>query len=324
MPRQGAPNMVHNRPVRCVLGHRSFQGDVPTLSGKGEFCTVQTETQQQFDDTGKVVLTDYYNQPDPRAYFNNLREFDYRIAGEAQPVFRETLKALRATRDIEDVKTVDLGCSYGINAALMKCDINLGDLNAHYGTEKIADWDRAQILERDVVYFRERCHELRVETVGIDPAENAVEYGVDAGLLSSGIIKDLEEQKLSADDVRLVQDADLVMSTGCIGYITEKSVKEILEATEKQRPWMAHSVLRMFSFEPYEEMLRERGYVTQQLDGTLLQRRFANDEERANVMENLKELGIDPAGKESEGWYHANFYLSRPADEAGKPLPISL
>jgi hypothetical protein len=29
-------------------------------------------------------------------------------------------------------------------------------------------------------------------------------------------------------------------------------------------------------------------------------------------------MGVDPAGKEEEGWYHADLYLSRPAGEVSK------
>ena len=286
---------------------------------------VATEAQQQqFDDSGKVVFDDYYNQPDPRGYYTELHEFDYRIAGEAQPVFRQTLKALRNTRTISEVKTVDLGCSYGINAALMKHDIDLNDLNAHYADPGVADLSREELLARDAAFYREHRSDQDVETVGIDPAANAVRYGIDAGLLDVGMVKNLEEEPLSAQEKEVLDDTDLVMSTGCIGYVTETSIEKILNATRDDRPWMAHSVLRMFSFEPYEAMLSERGYVTEQLEGTLLQRQFATEEEKANVLANLEELGIDPAGMESEGWYHANVYISRPVEDAKKPLTITI
>jgi hypothetical protein len=31
-------------------------------------------------------------------------------------------------------------------------------------------------------------------------------------------------------------------------------------------------------------------------------------------------MGVETTGKEDEGWYHANFYLSRPAAEAKVPV----
>lgn len=285
---------------------------------------MQTDTQQRYDDTGKVVFDDYYNQPDPRMYYTSLGALNYRIAGEAQPVIEQTLEALRATRDISDVKTVDLGCSYGINAALMKYDVDLDDLNDHYTDAYLRNLDRDDVLAQDVKYFGEHTQDSRIEAVGIDTSANAITYALDAGLLDGGIVKNLEESALDSREASLLDDVDLVMSTGCIGYVTEASVGKILEATENHRPWMAHAVLRMFSFEPYRQMLDDRGYVTEQLDGTLLQRKFASTEEQEHVLENLEALGIDPEGYESEGWYHANFFVSRPADEATEPLSIRI
>ncbi len=284
---------------------------------------VATSTQHEYDDTGKVVFNDYYNQPDPRAYFTALRELDYRIAGETQPVIRNVLDVLRPCRDLESVKVVDLGASYGVNAALLKCDLSLGDLYDHYSDPGIADVSRDELLEWDRRYYAEHERDAGLETVGIDPASNAVDYGVEVELLDHGITTNLEETAPVRDDVAALRGADLVMSTGCIGYVTETSIQHLLDTTADNRPWMTHSVLRMFSFAPYEELLGERGYVTERMDGTLLQRRFANEEEQAHVIENLQEMGIDPAGKEDEGWYHANVYISRPVEDAGVPVTLT-
>lgn len=279
-----------------------------------------TTKHEVFDDTGKVVFDDYYNQPDPRAYFSTLRELDYRIAGEAQPVVRTTLDTLRSCRGEEAVKVVDLGASYGINSALLRCDVSLDDLNDRYSDPGVGELDRDELLQRDRQYYRELACDPNIETVGIDPAANAIDYGVEAGLLDHGIATNLEEAPLAHDDAEAVAGADLVISTGCIGYVSETSIERLLDATGDDRPWMAHTVLRMFSFGPYIDLLRDRGYATERLEGTLLQRRFANDDERQHALDNLEEVGVDPSGKETSGWYHANVYISRPIEEAGAPI----
>lgn len=299
----------------------------PCVSRRGnerENIIVAVNTQQEYDDTGKVVFDDYYNQPDPRAYFTTLRDLDYRIAGEAQPVMRKALEAVRSHRSLDTVKVADLGASYGINAALLKCEIELNDLNHLYSDPAIADISREELLQRDRRFYAEHDCDSSVETVGIDPAGNAIGYGVDVGLLDHGITTNLEEEPLKRDDVAALRGTDLVMSTGCIGYVTETSIEKLLEATAKERPWMAHSVLRMFTFEPYKELLRERGYVTERMEGTLLQRQFANDAERAHVIDNLQEMGLDSEGMESEGWYHANVFLSRPVEDAQAPVTLEV
>ena len=72
----------------------------------------------------------------------------------------------------------------------------------------------------------------------------------------------------------------------------------------------------MFPFDAIEETLRDWGYRTEKLEGQIfVQRRFAAAEEQDEVLGQLRERGIDPTGKESEGQLLAEFYLSRPAHE---------
>ncbi|MCG8592894.1 MAG: hypothetical protein MI785_00765, partial [Kiloniellales bacterium] len=75
--------------------------------------------------------------------------------------------------------------------------------------------------------------------------------------------------------------------------------------------------LRLFPFDPIAAMLSDWGYVTEKLeDRTFKQRRFVSEGEREQVLQQLREQGVDPAGKEAEGHLHAEFYLSRPAVDA--------
>jgi hypothetical protein len=78
----------------------------------------------------------------------------------------------------------------------------------------------------------------------------------------------------------------------------------------------------MFPFGAIEESLSDWGYVTEKLDGqTFVQREFASSEEREQVLDQMREKGIDPSGRETEGRLLAEFYLSRPAKDADE-MPI--
>ena len=78
-------------------------------------------------------------------------------------------------------------------------------------------------------------------------------------------------------------------------------------------------MLRLFPFDPIEETLDDWGYVTEKLENrTFVQRQFASSDEREQVLEQLSENGIDPSGMETEGHLLAEFYLSRPANEAAQ------
>jgi hypothetical protein len=72
-------------------------------------------------------------------------------------------------------------------------------------------------------------------------------------------------------------------------------------------------------YDPLSALFSGHGLVTQKLAArTFPQRRFADAAERDHALRELAKLDVDPAGKEEEGWYHADLYLSRPAEEASR------
>lgn len=275
---------------------------------------------EQYDDTGKAVFDDAYNSSDPRMYYEDLGRLGYRIAGEAQPQIARTVSALAEIRGIEKPKVIDIGSSYGINAALQNTDLTLDELDEHYRTDKIADWDREEILKRDIKYFSDHESEQTSSIVGIDVSAEALQYAVDAGLLESALAKNLEEEELAPKEASLLADADLIMSTGAVGYVSETTFEQVLDACGDSRPWVANSVLRMFPYDGFLKLLHDRGYVTEKYESTLIQRAFASEEEQQNVMDNLEKVGVDPEGKETDGHYHAEFFLSRPREEATRKI----
>lgn len=283
---------------------------------------MQKDQTHSFDDTGKVVFDDHYNQPDPRAYFEHLGALGYRIAGEAQPLIGVTIEGLKEARNLSKVKIADVGSSYGINSALMKGDLTLDDLSDHYRSPLLDGMSAEEVLKRDTQYYRDHLTDTTREVVGLDVSEKAIAFAVNSGALDEGIARNLEEESLTPTDIAKLRGTDLIVSTGAIGYVTEKTFEQVLDATSANRPWIANCVLRMFPYESYEKFLAERGYVTEKLPTTLKQRRFATREEQENVLANLKSLGLDPTGLESEGTYHAEFFLSRPKEEAGKEITL--
>ena len=74
----------------------------------------------------KATMDHIYNQHDPRAYFRELTKLDYAIPGRAKPVFQKLIRHLQERRD-EMVSVLDLGCSYGVNAALLKHDVGASE-----------------------------------------------------------------------------------------------------------------------------------------------------------------------------------------------------
>jgi hypothetical protein len=54
------------------------------------------------------------------------------------------------------------------------------------------------------------------------------------------------------------------------------------------------------------------------LVSTFVQRRFVDADEQEYVLQELANMGVDPNGREAAEYYHTEFYLSRPPEEAAK------
>src|SRR3546814_7020588 len=72
----------------------------------------------------KADFSAIYVQPDPRAYFRTLGALGYVIPHLARPVFDQLIEARQRAKGGGPITVLDLGCSYGVNAALMKYAIN--------------------------------------------------------------------------------------------------------------------------------------------------------------------------------------------------------
>ena len=270
----------------------------------------------------KANMDHIYDQPDPRPYFRELRKLHYAIPGSAKPIFQKLISRLRQQRN-ETVHVLDLGCSYGVNAALLKHDLSMPELYDHWTGEDVAEIEPEELVAADQQYFSNLREQSDITVTGLDQAESAISFAEETGLLDEGLAVDLESGPLPGAARENLAQIDLVTSTGCVGYVTEKSFDRLLPAlTQGRPPWIGNFVLRMFPFDAIEDTLNEWGYVTEKLEGrTFVQRDFVSDEEQEQVLEQLCKRGIDPAGKESEGQLLAEFYLSRPANEVAT-VPI--
>jgi len=267
----------------------------------------------------KTNMDDIYDQPDPRAYFRELKKLGYAIPGAAKPIFQKLIAHLQDRRD-NAVHILDLGCSYGVNAALLKHDLSMPELYEHWDQEYLAEATLGEVVAYDRDFFDNLDEHADISMTGLDQAESAVAFAVEAGLLDEGLPLNLENVPLPEAATENLGLVDLVTSTGCVGYVTEKSFERLLPAvTQGRSPWVGNFVLRMFPFDPIEETLNDWSYVTEKLEGlTFVQRDFASAEEQEQVIKKLCDQGIDPAGKETEGQLLAEFYLSRPATEAAE------
>jgi SAM-dependent methyltransferase len=270
-----------------------------------------------FDDTGKVSLDHIYTQPDPRAYFSTLRELDYCIPQLAKPYFMKLIQECGMSRRIPAPNILDIGCSYGINAALLKCDATMKELYERYCGLDARAQTRSMLLTRDRELVRSRNRLKCTRFVGLDISRSALSYALLAGFLDGAVHADLEERDPTERQREQFAGTDLVISTGCLGYVSDRTISRVVSASGERRPWMAHFVLRMFPFERVAERLAGLGYETVHHERVFKQRRFASPGEQALVLDTLSTVGVDPRGLEADGWLYAQLYVSRPRGTKG-------
>ncbi len=271
----------------------------------------------------KASMDHIYDQADPRAYFRELKPLGYCIPGWAKPVFAKLVRHLRRRPD-EPIRVLDLGCSYGVNAALLKHDLTMANLYAHWTQDRLAEASPQDVVAYDRRYFESLEADENLEVVGLDRARNAIGYGKSAGLLDEAFAVDLEEGNPTDEMCDALAPVDLQVSTGCVGYVTERTFESLVPViTRGRQPWLANFVLRMFPVDVIAESLASHGYVTEKLaNRTFVQRRFGSADEEASVRAQLEAVGIDPSPEIESGCLLAEFYLSRPEAEAAR-IPVA-
>ncbi|MEJ7841665.1 MAG: hypothetical protein WKF95_07815 [Rubrobacter sp.] len=274
------------------------------------------------NEESKANFDHVYDLPDPRGYFEALGSLDYLAPEHARRLFPVLLGEVRTGDGPDGI--LDLCCSYGVNAALLGHDLTLKDLYARYASPELADLSTEELLDADQQFYAELRRPSPPEVVGADSASNAVRYALRAGLLEAGFGEDFETSDPSEAFRKAVGNVGLVTVTGGVGYVWERTFDRALKSVAEARPdgrtpWVATLPARLVNYDPLSALFSDHGLITQKLAArTFPQRRFADAAEREHVLRELAKVGVNPARKEEEGWYHADLYLSRPAEEASR------
>jgi SAM-dependent methyltransferase len=238
----------------------------------------------------------------------------------AAPVVRQILAA-RRRRYSGNPLVLDVGCSYGINAAVHRFPVTFNGLRRRYTRHELAALTSAELLDLDKRYYASWPVIGRARFAGLDVSAPAVKYAARVGLIEHGIAADLETDDLSAVDATMVENVDVILSTGSVGYVTDETYRTLLASTLRV-PWIISFVLRTFSYSPFADAFAEHGLVTERLaSAVFVQRRFQDASELNNSLNVLEQRGIETDGFESDGRLRAELYLSRPAGDV-KAAPL--
>lgn len=194
-----------------------------------------------FTNTRKADFKSIYNQPDPRAYFEALRPLQYQIPQQALPFIERVIEFSDASRAEGDAnkphKILDVCCSYGINAALIRYDFSLEALTQHYAS--CAKLSAHEQVGSDKTFFASRLRRPDVEVLGLDIAPEAISYAVATGLLADGWAENLETSEPSPQLREALRDVDVVVCTGGVGYVGVDTFSRVAACVENpSKLWM--------------------------------------------------------------------------------------
>jgi SAM-dependent methyltransferase len=262
----------------------------------------------------KANFDDIYVKEDPRAYFSVLGALDYMIPDVAAPVVRQVIAAY-ARRYGRKPRVLDVGCSYGINAAVHRFPVTFATLRRRYARHEMAALESEEVARLDRHYYASWPDRGIAAFVGLDASPHAIRYAKDVGLIEDGIVADLEREELTSEAAEVVENVDIVLSTGAVGYVSEKTFGSIVEAASHPL-WVVSFVLRMFPYDRFDGVFDKAGLVTEQLGSALFtQRRFTDLAEFEHCRAELARRGLDSSGLESRGLLQAGLFVSRPAND---------
>jgi hypothetical protein len=196
----------------------------------------------------------------------------------------------------------------------MRYGLCIEQLRNRYAKASLKLLNSERLAGCDSHYFASWAPREDLRFVGLDRSPEAIAYAHRVGLIEEGLAVDLETNSPSERARSVISTVDLIVSTGAVGYISEKTFAKLLQAFPPGKaPWIASFVLRMFDYGSIAETARQHGLATERLEGvTFVQRRFRDDVEAEETLRLLEARGVNPAGKETEGLYHAELFVSRP------------
>jgi hypothetical protein len=241
-------------------------------------------------------LGDVYASPEPTAAFERLARLDERGPAYSATLIRYVLEALGNP----DSVVIDLGSSYGVNAALVNHAVTLPGLYAHYRRDGNAtvQWR----IEDDRRFFTASRRSDAVPVVGIDVSSAAVNYGVSVGLLTAGIASDLEQDRQDQDVSFVLRQATLI-SAAEPGHMGTRTIMTLVGASARP-PVISGFLLRWQDVRPIVQSLAVAGYEFRaDYRAVFPQRRFASALDRQTAREGLKRLGLGETAVENCGYH---------------------
>ena len=275
----------------------------------------------------KANFDDVYVAPTPHAYIATMAKHGFEIGEQARPYCLEAVNLLdECNGSVWPVQMLDVGCSYGIGAAFVKYRCSFNELVTFFASRAPKEYKKACEVTRR--WLQVGALDRNVRCVGLDVSGPAVRFALDAGLLDGGIVRNFDEPgvKPTSEEISWFRSCNLLISTGVVGYITDRALDIILEHLGKEHPaetgpFAVITILRMFDPGLIQDVFEKHSLILKNIAGIRLpQRRFTNERERAEVLALLHKRGLDTRGWEDKGTMFADLFVAAPQ----KQLPLLL
>jgi len=264
-----------------------------------------------------TIYDDIYDLPDCRAYYRAMHHAGFRTAHHAAAGFRAARAELMRLRGLDQLGILDFASGYGIGAALIRHRVGLEDVLARYQNPALHDLSTREVIARDAAWLMGyRDPENRDRFAGIDIAEHALAYGRAAGIYDAAFAENLQAEAPSAELADWLTGCDLIVECGSVAHMLPQALDRVLTAAASRRPWIITAPIRGNDTAEAMQVMADHGLVVETLNvPPFPHRRFADAAEQARAIANAQARGHDTDGFESTGFFHAQLFLSRPADE---------
>ncbi|MFQ5429427.1 MAG: hypothetical protein ACE5E1_03865 [Phycisphaerae bacterium] len=267
----------------------------------------------------KASFDDVYTAPTPHGYIKSMAKNGYEIGERARPYCAAAAELLREHNgDAWPVHMLDVGCSYGIGSAFVKYGCSFDEMVAFFSSRAPREYHAA--CEATRMWLNIAPPACDVRAVGLDSSKPAIRFAVDAGLLDGGIARDFEQPHAvpTKEERTWFRSCNLLISTGAIGYVSERTLDVVLRNLGKDHPsefgpFAVVTILRMFNLSPIKSVFEKHGFSFGSVPGLRLpQRRFTDPEERRSVLALLHDRGLDTSDWEDRGKCYADLFVAAP------------
>jgi len=177
--------------------------------------------------------------------------------------------------------------------------------------------------KKETRQFYEKCNsDDSMNFYQIDISEEALKFSEEMNLCERGMNVDLESEKLNV--LESLPKMDMVIATGCIGYIWYKAFSNLLKviknrqsnSIESETGYIAQSLHSLFLeysiWGDIEKVFEMYGYSIVKSDiKPIRQRNFSDSKEKAQAVYLLHDMEINTKRYEDDGNFYADFYIAK-------------